>query len=54
MALHQINAGLTPDQRIEALMRDFFAPPPASDFEYETTLRDVAIAMADLEVLEAA
>jgi hypothetical protein len=41
------NAGLTPGQRIEALMRDFFAPVPVSDFEYELTLRDVAMTMAE-------
>lgn len=38
--------GLTPDQRLEALMRDFFAPPSPSDLLYELTLRDVAAEMA--------
>jgi hypothetical protein len=36
---------LPPDERIEILMRDFFAPPPASDLEYEITLRNVAMEM---------
>jgi hypothetical protein len=34
--------GLTPEQRIERLMADFFAPVPPSDVEYEATLRNVA------------
>jgi hypothetical protein len=37
---------LPPDERIEALFFDFFAPPPASDMEYEITLRNVAMEMA--------
>jgi hypothetical protein len=38
-------AGLTPDQRLEVLMRDFFAPPSPVDAEYEITLRYVAAVM---------
>lgn len=37
---------LPPDERIEVLMAQFFLPTPASDFEYEITLRDVAAEMA--------
>lgn len=37
--------GLPPEDRIEALMANFFLPPTASDFEYEITLRNVAAEM---------
>lgn len=38
--------GLTPDQRLQVLMRDFFAAPELLDVEYEITLRQIADAMA--------
>jgi hypothetical protein len=38
--------GLTPAERLEVLMRDFFSPPSPSDLQYEITLRDVAFEMA--------
>ncbi len=38
---------LPPEDRIDALMANFFAPPPASDFEYEITLRNISEIMAD-------
>jgi hypothetical protein len=41
----QEHRALPPDERIEALMADFFAPPPASDLEYEITLRNVSTEM---------
>ncbi len=37
---------LPPEDRIEALMADFFAPPPPSEFEYELTLRNISEVMA--------
>jgi hypothetical protein len=37
---------LPPPERIERLFLDFFAPPLASDFEYEITLRNVAMEMS--------
>jgi hypothetical protein len=36
------NAGLTPEQRIEALFADFFAPIPPSEIEYQATLNRIA------------
>jgi hypothetical protein len=38
--------GLSPGERLEVLMRDFFAPVPPGDIEYDLTLRDVAEQMA--------
>ena len=38
---------LPPEDRIEALMADFFAPPPPSDCEYEITLRNIMEIMAN-------
>lgn len=38
---------LPPEERIEKLFTDFFAPPPPSDLLYEITLRDVTEAMAN-------
>jgi hypothetical protein len=38
-------AGLTPDQRLEVLMADFFAPPSPTMAEYEITQRYVAAIM---------
>lgn len=38
--------GLTPADRLEVLMRDFFEPPSPTDLQYEITLRDVAAEMA--------
>lgn len=40
------NQGLSPVERLEVLMRDFFSPPAPEDIEYELTLRDVAFEMA--------
>jgi hypothetical protein len=40
------NAGLTPEQRMERLMSDFFAPIPPSDIEYQATLNRIAEEMA--------
>jgi hypothetical protein len=40
------NAGLTPEQRMERLMSDFFAPMPPSDIEYQATLNRIAEEMA--------
>lgn len=37
--------GLTPDQRLQVLMRDFFAAPELLDVEYEIVLRHVAAEM---------
>lgn len=37
--------GLTPDQRLQVLMRDFFASPELLDVEYEIVLRQVAAEM---------
>jgi hypothetical protein len=37
---------VAPEERIEILMRDFFAPVPPCDVEYEATLRNVAMEMA--------
>lgn len=46
-ALQQWQAlrSLPPDERIEVLMAEFFAPPPESDLLYEITLRNVATEM---------
>lgn len=38
--------GLSPADRLEVLMRDFFEPPNPSDILYELTLRDIAAEMA--------
>ena len=39
-------AGLSPDERLEVLMADFFAPPPvACDVLYDATMREVAAIM---------
>lgn len=38
-------SGLTPDQRLQVLMDDFFAVPAPSIAEYEITLRNVAAEM---------
>lgn len=38
--------GLPPDERIEALMAQFFLPAPETDALYEITLRNVAMEMA--------
>jgi hypothetical protein len=40
------NAGLTPEQRMERLMSEFFAPIPPSDIEYQATLNRIAEEMA--------
>jgi hypothetical protein len=40
------SAGLTPQQRIEQLFADFFAPIPPSDIEYQATLNRIAEEMA--------
>jgi hypothetical protein len=40
------NAGLAPEQRIERLMSDFFAPIPPGDAEYDVTLNSIAEIMA--------
>lgn len=37
---------LPPEDRIDALMANFFAPPPPSDFEYELTLRYISEIMS--------
>lgn len=37
---------MPPDERIEALMADFFMPPIATDLEYQVTLNCVSEAMA--------
>lgn len=48
LALQQWQAlrALPPDQRIDALMADFFAPPAETDLEYEITMRNVTVEMA--------
>lgn len=38
---------LPPESRIEALMADYFLPPPETDILYEITLRNIAREMAD-------
>jgi hypothetical protein len=38
--------GLTPDERIEILMREFFADPLASEVEYQAVCRRVAEEMS--------
>lgn len=47
LALQQWQAlrALPPEERIEALMADFFRPPVESDLEYSITLRNVAMEM---------
>lgn len=42
-ALHS----LPPEERIERLFLDFFAPPPPSDLEYEITLRQITETMME-------
>jgi hypothetical protein len=37
---------LPPEERIEALMAEFFLPPPENDILFEITLRNVAMEMA--------
>ena len=37
--------GLAPEERLERLMGEFFAPPFPTDAEYEATLRNVAEAI---------
>lgn len=39
---------LPPDERIEILMADFFAPPPESDLLYELTLQCVSAEMEEV------
>lgn len=41
------NAGLTPQQRIERLVSEFFAPPINLDVKYEDQLRAVTMEMAE-------
>lgn len=38
-------AGLTPDERLEVLMREFFAPVPPCDVLYAATQREVTAIM---------
>jgi len=41
LAIWQAHRHLPPEERIEALMANFFAPPPETDLEYEITMRNV-------------
>lgn len=46
LRIWQENRALPPEDRIEALIADFFSPLPPCETEYEITLRDVAMEMA--------
>lgn len=48
LARWQSLRSLPPDERIEVLMAEFFQPPPVSDLEYEITLRNITMEMADV------
>lgn len=50
LAQWQSLRALPPDDRIAAIMADFFAPPTVSEAEYDITLRDVA---AEMEMADA-
>jgi hypothetical protein len=45
LSIWQANRRLPPEARIQALLREFFAPPRETD-EYEITLRNIALEMA--------
>ena len=51
LALQQWQAmrDLTPEERIDMLMFDFFFPPPISEAEYQIQLSAVSVEMANPE-----
>ncbi len=42
LAIWQAHRHLPPEDRIEALMANFFLPPSETDAEYEITMRAIA------------